>query len=179
MYFDFNGIRLYSCDVTLDSAYLDVVGVTYEEDRANKDEFLKAKSGEEEDAIIAKWVELKKKHTQEKKEKAVQAEKTYLGNLDKAVQYLEECRKLGKNVYIDFNGHRLYSADISIDGAYLEVLGMTKAQDQEIREAMENASTEEEKEALIKKWNDIRKSNKDVPDGQDEVNKDNDGGPEI
>ena len=166
VYVDFNGHRLYSCDVTMDSAYIDVVGVTKAEDDAMKDEFYKTESEEEQKAIISRWTALRKKYSEEKKRSAELAEVTSFGNLDKAVEYLLECRKLGKNVYIDFNGHKLYSADVTIDSAYLAVVGMTKKQDEEIREAMDRATTEEEKDALIKKWNDIRRANQGEKDSK-------------
>lgn len=51
--------------------------------------------------------------------------KGYLGNLEKAVDFLITARQRGENIYFDFNGHRLYSANITIDSAYLEVVGKT------------------------------------------------------
>ena len=50
----------------------------------------------------------------------------YFGNLDKAIEVLKEAQGKGENIYINFNNHKLYSADITTDSAYLEVTGKTK-----------------------------------------------------
>ena len=47
-------------------------------------------------------------------------------DLDKAIAYLIMSRNCGINVVIDFNGHDLYSADVTEDSAYIEVTGFTK-----------------------------------------------------
>ncbi len=47
------------------------------------------------------------------------------GNLDEVVRELIRFRDAGFDVYCDFNGHKLYSKDISFDSAYLEVCGCT------------------------------------------------------
>ena len=67
------------------------------------------------------------------KEEAKKMDMLFSKGLDEAIEYLQECRQRGENVYIDFNGHYLYSADITVDGAYLEVVGMTKKEDESIR----------------------------------------------
>ena len=91
----------------------------------------------------------------------------FLGGLDEAIEYLQECKKKGQNVYVDFNGHRLYSADVTIDGAYMEVVGMTKAEDKAIREEYGQAQTKEEQEAVIAKWKDIKKAHQDAGNEKD------------
>ena len=47
-------------------------------------------------------------------------------NLDETVEMLLKMKKQGKSVYCEFNGHKLYSDNVTIDSAYLEVLGTTK-----------------------------------------------------
>lgn len=79
-------------------------------------------------------------------------------DLDHAILFLEKCRKNGQNVYLDFNGHKLYSCDVTFDSAYLEVIGLTKAEDESIRIQMLKAKTEEEKDALINKWSEMRRA---------------------
>lgn len=95
------------------------------------------------------------------KEEARKIDILFSKGLDSAIEYLEDCRQRGENVYIDFNGHYLYSADITVDGAYLEVVGMTKEEDESIREQMKYATTKEERARLIKEWGDIKKRHAD------------------
>ena len=49
-------------------------------------------------------------------------------DLDKAIEILLEAKKAGVSVYCEFNGHKLYSNNVTIDSAYLEVTGETKAE---------------------------------------------------
>ena len=51
----------------------------------------------------------------------------YPSSLDEAIAALTEARKAGQNVVYEFSGHPLYSANITEDGAYLQVTDMTKA----------------------------------------------------
>lgn len=48
-------------------------------------------------------------------------------DLDVAVEFLIAARKIYQNFYVIFNGHKLYSADVTMDSAYLEVTRKTKA----------------------------------------------------
>ncbi len=48
-------------------------------------------------------------------------------DLDVAVEFLIAARKIYQNFYVVFNGHKLYSADVTMDSAYLEVTRKTKA----------------------------------------------------
>lgn len=50
------------------------------------------------------------------------------GTIDKAVQELLEYRLRGKLASIDFNGTMLYSDTVTVDDAYLQITGETKAQ---------------------------------------------------
>ena len=136
--------------------------MTKAEDEAIREEHRQAKTDEEKEAVIAKWDSIRKRHQEEAKKSATPAEKTYLGNIENAVAYLQECKKNGQNVYVDFNGHKLYSADVTLDSAYMEVVGMTKAEDEAIREEYRQAKTDEEREAIIAKWDSIRKGHEEA-----------------
>ena len=66
-------------------------------------------------------------------------------NLDEAVEMLLRMKEQGESVYCNFNGHKLYSDNVTIDSAYLEVCGKTKAEwDKEMKERLENYKKEEE-----------------------------------
>jgi hypothetical protein len=54
--------------------------------------------------------------------------------LKDAIITLTKAQLNDENVFIDFNGHKLYSADITIDGAYKEVLGMPREEYKKQRE---------------------------------------------
>ena len=90
-----------------------------------------------------------------------------ISGVEEAVEYLQECKKNGQNVYVDFNGHKLYSADVTLDSAYMEVIGMTKAEDDAIKEELSQAKTEEERDAIIEKRYSIRKAHQDAEDKKD------------
>lgn len=48
--------------------------------------------------------------------------------LDEAINYLLEAKANGEHVYIVYDGHELHSDNITIDSAYKEVEGCTKAE---------------------------------------------------
>lgn len=96
--------------------------------------------------------------------------------LDEAIAFLIGCRGIGQNVYIDFNGAKLYSCDVTMDSAYLAVLGVTKAEDESIRTRMEKATSKEEKAALIQEWSELRKSHQE---GMDVSSKKEEEEPEL
>ena len=50
----------------------------------------------------------------------------YMGNIDNCVKVLSQYRERGENVYVEFNGHKIYSCDVTLDSAYKEITGMTK-----------------------------------------------------
>ena len=52
----------------------------------------------------------------------------YFGHLDGCINELLRYKAKGELVSINFNGHMLYSDTITVDGAYQEVLGVTKAE---------------------------------------------------
>ena len=47
-------------------------------------------------------------------------------DIDYVVNELLEYKENGKSVYVNFNGHKLYSDSVTIDSAYLEITGKTK-----------------------------------------------------
>ena len=49
-------------------------------------------------------------------------------NLESAVYTLLAAKARGEHVYCDFNGHKLHSDTVSMDSAYMEVMGHTKAE---------------------------------------------------
>lgn len=78
--------------------------------------------------------------------------------IERAVMELLEYQKNGELVCGDFNGHTLYSDNVTVDSAYLEILGKTKAEfDRDQEEWRENyRKAEEEYKARIpdlsKQW---------------------------
>lgn len=65
-------------------------------------------------------------------------------NLEKAVNTLLEYKEKGILAFGDFNGRRLYSDTITLDGAYIEIVGCTKDDfDKRIRERDELWEREE------------------------------------
>lgn len=53
---------------------------------------------------------------------------TIWSNLEDNVNALLNCNMRGIKAYADFNGHILYSDTVTMDSAFLEVTGMTKAE---------------------------------------------------
>ena len=65
-------------------------------------------------------------------------------NLESAVYTLLAAKARGEKVYGEFNGHILHSETVSMDSAYMEVLGCTKAEhDKQMEEWRENYKKEE------------------------------------
>lgn len=59
------------------------------------------------------------------KSKAVEF-KNWIQDIDSAIEFLQAAQKIGWNIYYVFQGHKLYSADITVDGAYKICFGVTK-----------------------------------------------------
>ncbi len=86
----------------------------------------------------------------------------YMGTLDRAIERLQELREQGQNVYIDFNGHKLYSCDASEEVVYQEMFGMSKKEHEEDlarrraewekQEAERKAKEQEETKGKIPEW---------------------------
>lgn len=65
-------------------------------------------------------------------------------NLESAVYTLLAAKARGEHVYCDFNGHELHSDTVSMDSAYMEVMGCTKAEhEQHMKEWHENYEKEQ------------------------------------
>ena len=81
----------------------------------------------------------------------------YIGHLDNAVKLLNDARAEGRNIYIEFNGQKLYSLLDDEDSCYMKVVGTTKKEfeqkrqrwlkERERREKEEKAMFEQELEA--------------------------------
>ena len=78
----------------------------------------------------------------------------YMGNIDNCVKVLSQYRERGENVYVEFNGHKIYSCDVTLDSAYKEITGMTKEESDRKRaewlEKYEREQREEEEKAQAK-----------------------------
>ena len=81
-----------------------------------------------------------------------------MGTIDNAVKRLLEYRKMGESVFVNFNGCKLYSCDVTMDSAYMEITGQTKAEyDKQIEEmrkkyAEREARKKAEAQAKIPSW---------------------------
>lgn len=81
-----------------------------------------------------------------------------MGSIDNAVKRLLEYREKGESMFVDFNGHKLYSCDVTIDSAYMEIIGQTKAEYDKAREKWRKeyearqAKEEAEAQAKIPSW---------------------------
>lgn len=162
VYLNFNGHKLYSANVTIDSAYMQVMGITKAEDDAISKEVASAHTLNERTQAINKYTTLANEHKEQAKTTAVPADAKYFNTLDDAVAYLNACNRDGQNVYIDFNGHKLYSADVTIDSAYMEVVGLTKEQADAMDKEVAEASTPEERHNIIMKWENMKNAPQDV-----------------
>lgn len=80
-----------------------------------------------------------------------------IDGIQEAVEYLQECKNNGQNVYIVFNGQKLYSCDVTLDSAYMQIIGMTKEEDDAVRQEYVKAETEEERSAILERWVGIQK----------------------
>ena len=66
------------------------------------------------------------------------------GNIDYAMKLLNEYKAKNKLVFIEFNGHKLYSDIDDLDSAYVKVTGETKEQFDEYQR-LRHEKYEEEK----------------------------------
>jgi len=89
--------------------------------------------------------------------KATEVKAMYGETLESHVYKLEEAREKGENVFINFNETLLYSANVTMDNAYLAVTGMKKVD----FEASQNKAMQEAKESSEKlaKTMNAKKSN--------------------
>lgn len=67
------------------------------------------------------------------------------------VTFLQICRDCGKNVYVVFNTIKLYSCDVTNDGAHIQLNGITEDEEEKINKEFKDAKTIEEREAVYKR----------------------------
>ena len=98
------------------------------------------------------------------KEQATEIELSPGMTLEHAVNLLIDHRERGESVFCTFNGHKIYSADVTMDSAFLEVIGKNKADaDKEKEEWYANYKREREEasrkaEAKIPGWIEMGKT---------------------
>ena len=86
------------------------------------------------------------------------------GNIDSAMKLLNEYKAKNELVFINFNGHELYSDIDDLDSAYVKVTGKTKEQFDEYQRLRHDEYEEEKRKheesipELTKEW--INKGNK-------------------
>ncbi len=89
--------------------------------------------------------------------------KSYFGTLDRAIEVLEKAKEENENIYLDFNGQKLYSLIDDTDSCYLKVTGKTKDEYmkalEEWRKQQEEEQIKEELEALDKMPDRIKRGN--------------------
>ena len=82
----------------------------------------------------------------------------YSGSLESVVNKLLKHHKNGEKACFNFNGHELYSDEVTMDSAYLKVLGQTKAKNDKYHEELNNRYEKEKREheesipELTKHW---------------------------
>ena len=154
VYVIFNQHTLYSCDVTMESAYLQVYNLTKEEKENLEKEYIETTSREEVDKVNLKIKAKKQSHINEMKKNAHSI--PVPGDLEMTIQALTEYKMTGESVYVDFNGHTLYSCDINKDRAYIEVTGLTKDEYDVGCQEMMDAQSREEEFAIKAKYDKLR-----------------------
>lgn len=93
---------------------------------------------EDVEGLIESSKEYYANYVKEQKEKAV--EKRFFGkDLEQCVAALEKMDKLGKSVYVVINGHKLYSADVTLESAYELMNGAVSINVTESRTAAEKS----------------------------------------
>ncbi len=81
-------------------------------------------------------------------------DKTYVHKLDDAIKYLANAKKRGENIYLNFNGNKLYSLLDDEDSCYVKIVGMNKKEfDEQEKKYMEEFKKRREKEQEQRKVN--------------------------
>ena len=70
----------------------------------------------------------------------------YYGSISDFVYLILQHKEKGELVYADFNGHRFYSDTVTMDGAYKEITGKTKAEFDYMVKEQEDAWEEQKRE---------------------------------
>ena len=141
-------------------AYLLNKGFTTEEAKRYMYERGMAQTDEEKEVVWEKYHFIKLKHIEEGKKQAKPAKEQMHGTIERAVEYLINCADRGESVYVNFNGHRLYSCDISIRKAYIEITGLSREEFVERNEEYFAAKNEEEKDRVIEKYAKIEENHR-------------------
>lgn len=68
-------------------------------------------------------------------------------SIDEAVEILLKHKAEGKQVYCDFNGYKLYSDTVTLDSAYMEITGSTKADYESLQRILEKQAEAMRKES--------------------------------
>lgn len=172
IYVEFNSCgkiyKLYSCDTTIITAYLEVVGMLKEEREKYLSKVISAKTNEESDRIASEAIyhqnqnkkipfnELYQMYINSLKKEATEVKESHFYTIKEAVGYLEECRNNGLNVYLDFNSvngiKRFYSCDITIELAYKQIFNISKEDVEILRNKMIEANTEEDTQLIIEEY---------------------------
>ena len=74
----------------------------------------------------------------------------YMGHLDNAVKLLNDARAEGRNIYIEFNGQKLYSLLDDEDSCYMKVVGTTKKEYEQEQQRLSEEWEKKEKEENAK-----------------------------
>ena len=79
-------------------------------------------------------------------------------SIDEAVKLLKQYHAEGKKVCMEFNGTMLYSDTVTVDSAYMDILGRTKAEHEQYMKEWHERQVREEEEyqkkipELTKEW---------------------------
>lgn len=129
MYIYFRGHRLYSADTTEKSAFLDVFGTTYE----MIDKTFKACEGAtpKDKETLKQLLMNKKSEYRAKQREGAKEIKIPFYTVEDVVEYLQDKKRDGENVYVKYKGCILYSCDVTVNSA---------------KKAIEKAAEKEEEE---------------------------------
>lgn len=88
----------------------------------------------------------------EKQEIMAKAERheEFFGHVSNAVRFLHDARVLGRNVYIEFNGQKLYSLLDDENSCYMKLYGKTKKEFEQEQQRLREEWEKEEKEENAK-----------------------------
>ena len=149
-------IRLYSVDISDDLAYQRVYGLTKEEKNSYDEEL---KSTNDKDAVHAKYQYKITLYFDRLRDDSTKLD--FKGkNVYELIKTLNECKKLNKNIYIDYSTDegdmpiRFYSMDLNIDREFLSIMGLTKSQYGEYKEKFRLSHSDKELKSVI---NDVYK----------------------
>lgn len=119
VYVLFKGHRLYSADVTMENAFLDVFGYTFDDIRKVSKGFKGAT--EEQKERLKAILDSKAKNYREKQRNGAKEILFKFDTIKEVVDYLQDKKRDGENVYVVFKGCKLYSSDVTYDSAREDV----------------------------------------------------------